>query len=126
MSVLAQFKFSCKLPCKKTLTISVSLMGTNKNCSEFAFKWNSKFDLYILLKIAATLPATPCDCEHSISTIRRLNNYMRCTIGESRLSSLAIMHIKYDMSIDLDEVVSLFEGLHPRMMQLQSLLYQTE
>ena len=47
---------------------------------------------------------------------------MRCTMGESRLSSLAIIHIKYDMPIDLDEVGNLFEGLHPRMMQLQSLL----
>ena len=51
---------------------------------------------------------------------------MRCTMGESRLSSLAIMHIKYDMPIDLDEIVNLFEGLQPRMMQLQSLLYETE
>ena len=46
-------------------------------------------------------------------------------MGERRLSSLAIMHIKYNVPIDLDEVVSLFEGLHPRM-KLQSLLYETE
>ena len=31
-----------------------------------------------------------------------------------------------DMPIDLDEIVNLFEGLHPRMMQLQSLLYEKE
>ena len=31
-----------------------------------------------------------------------------------------------DMPIDLDEVVDLFEGLHPRMMQLRSLLYEKE
>ena len=83
-------------------------------------------NLYILLKIAATLPVTSCECERSINTMRRLNNYMRCTMGESRLSSLAIMHIKYDMPIDLDEVVNLFEGLHAWMMQLQSLPYETE
>ena len=47
------------------------------------------------------LPLTSSECERSISTIRRLNNYMRCTMGESMLSSLAIMHIKYDMLIDL-------------------------
>ena len=41
------------------------------------------------------------------------------TMGESRLSLLTIMHIKYDMSIDLNEVINLFEGLHPRLMQLQ-------
>ena len=55
-------------------------------------------NLYILLKIAATLPVISCKCECSISTMRRLNNYMRCTKGESRLSSLAIMHIKYEES----------------------------
>ena len=39
-------------------------------------------------------------------------------MGESMLSSLAIVHIKYDMPIDLNEVVNLFDGLHPRIMQL--------
>ena len=81
-------------------------------------------NLYMLLKIVATLPVTTCECERSISTMRRLNNYMRCTMGESRLSSLALMHIKYDMPVNLEEIVNLFEGLHPRMMQFASLLYE--
>ena len=81
-------------------------------------------NLYMLLKIAVTLPVTTCECERSISTMRRLNNYMRCTMGESRLSSLALMHIKYDMPVNLEEIVNLFEGLHPRMMQFASLLYE--
>ena len=38
-------------------------------------------------------------------------------MGRSRLSSLALMHIKYDMIVNLEEVVNLFEGLHPRIMQ---------
>ena len=83
-------------------------------------------NLYISLKIAATLPVTSCECECSINTMRRLNNYIRCTMGESGLSLLAIMHIKYDMPIDLDKVDNLFEGLHTWMMQLQSLPYETE
>ena len=71
-------------------------------------------NLYMLLKIAATLPVTVCGCERSISTMRRLNNYMRCTVGESRLSALDLMHINYDMRImpvNLDEIVNLFLGL---------------
>ena len=51
---------------------------------------------------------------------------MRCTVGESRLSALALMHINYDMRIipvNLDEIVNLFFGLHPRMMQFTSLVY---
>ena len=55
-------------------------------------------NLYTLLEIATTLPVISCECERSISTVRRLNNYMRCTMGESRLSPLAIMHIKYERS----------------------------
>ena len=38
-------------------------------------------------------------------------------MGESGLCALAIMHIKYNMPIDLKEVVNLFEGLQPKMMQ---------
>ena len=52
-------------------------------------------NLYILLKIAATLPVTSCECKRSINTMRRLNNYLRCTMGEC-VSSLAIMYIKYE------------------------------
>ena len=62
-----------------------------KACDPYDFS-----NLYILLNIAATLPVTSCECDRSISTMRRLNNYMTCTMGESRLSSLAIMHIKYE------------------------------
>ena len=49
---------------------------------------------------------------------------MRCTMRESRLSSLALMHIKYDMPIDLDEVVEVFACLHPRLMELSILIFQ--
>ena len=35
---------------------------------------------------------------------------MRRDMGESRLYSLALMHIKYDMPVDLDEIVTLFQG----------------
>ena len=45
-------------------------------------------------------------------------------MGESRLSSLALMHIKYDMPVDLDEIVNPFQGLYPRMMELSRLLYE--
>ena len=31
-----------------------------------------------------------------------------------RLSALVLMHIQYDMPVNLDEIVNLFEGLHPR------------
>ena len=81
-------------------------------------------NLHMLLEIAATLPVATRECERSISTMRWWNNYMRCSMGESRLSSLALMHIKYDMPVNLEEIVNLFEGLHPRMMHFASLVYE--
>ena len=45
------------------------------------------------------------------------------TMRESRMSALVLMHIKYDMPVNFDEIVNLFEGLHPKMMQFTSLVY---
>ena len=48
---------------------------------------------------------------------------MACTMLVSRMSALVLMYIKYDLFVNLDEIVNLFEGLHPRMMQFTSLVY---
>lgn len=45
-------------------------------------------------------------------------------MGESRLSSLALVYIKYDLHVDLHEIVNLFAGLYPRMLEFSSLLYE--
>ena len=65
-----------------------------KTAVESMWSWWFPINLYILLKIAATFPVTLCECERSVSRMRRLNNYMSCTMDERRLFSLAIMHIK--------------------------------
>ena len=37
-----------------------------------------------LLRIVSTLPATSCECERSISVLRRLKTYLRTTMAEER------------------------------------------
>jgi len=81
-----------------------------KQCDEDEFP-----NIFTLLKILSPLPVTSCGCERSFSAMRRLNTYMRCTMSENRLASLALMHIHYDMQIDLEEVVDLFATFPPRM-----------
>ena len=44
-------------------------------------------------------------------------------MGESRLSSFALVYIKYDMPIDLEDVVDLFARLHPGLMELSNLMF---
>ena len=44
------------------------------------------------------------------------------SMGMSRLSSLALLHIHYDMDVDLDEVVTRYAHLHPRKLELDSII----
>ncbi len=91
-----------------------------KQCDKLLFP-----NLYVLLQIACTLPVTSCECERSASTLRRLRNFMRASMTDNRLSSLALMHIHYQQAVDLDAVVTLFAELHPRRLQLSSVLFET-
>ena len=75
-----------------------------------------------LLKIACTLPVTSCECERSASTLRRLNTFMRASMREDRLSSLALIHTHYDMTVDPEKAVNIFAQLHHRKLELNSVL----
>lgn len=50
-------------------------------------------NIYILIKIFATLPVTTTTAERSFSCLRRLKTYLRASMGEERLSGLALMNI---------------------------------
>ena len=63
-----------------------------KDCDPATFP-----NISVLLQIACTLPVTSCECERSASALRQLNNYMRASMGKSRLSNLALLHIHYDV-----------------------------
>ena len=94
-----------------------SLAESIKDCDSDLFP-----NIYVLLQIACTIPVTSCECERSASALRRLNNDMHASMGKSRLSHLALLHIHYDMQVDLDEVVDCYACLHPRRMELDSLI----
>ena len=70
-------------------------------------------NISILLQITCTIPVTSCECERSASTLRRLNNYMRASMGKDRLSHLALLHIHYTTPVDLDTVVDCDARQHP-------------
>ena len=65
-------------------------------------------NIHTLLKLFATLPPSSCSCEHSASSLRRLNNYLRCTQTEKRLSALALIHSNYHESVDIACICKLF------------------
>lgn len=83
-------------------------------------------NIFVLLQLASTFPVTSCECERSFSALRRLHNFTRASMGQSRLSNLALLHIHYDdcAAIDIDCAINQFANLHPRRMELNNIIYQ--
>jgi hypothetical protein len=52
--------------------------------------------------------------ERSFSVLRRLKTYVRSTMNNDRLSSLALIHIHRDFSVDLDKVKEKFVSAKTR------------
>ena len=80
-------------------------------------------NLFTLLKLFATLPLSSYSCERSASTLRRLNNYLRCSQSEERLSALASVHCNYHIKLDVNHICKLFVEKYPRRMLDASLLF---
>lgn len=65
-------------------------------------------NVFVLLKILAILPVSSSQCERSFSTMKRLKTYLRSTMGQTRLTSLALMNIHHDTVINPEDVVTKF------------------
>ena len=74
------------------------------------------------MRIFGTIPVTTCSCERSISTLRRLKTFMRCTMGEKRLTSLALLNVHREIKLDVEKVIDRFALRHPRRMLCLDLL----
>ena len=62
----------------------------------------------MLLKILGTTAVTSCDCERSGSVLKRLNIYLRASMGQNHFSALALVHINLDVDIDANRVLKVF------------------
>ena len=80
-----------------------SVAKSLKGCEQDSFP-----NIFILLKIGATIPLTSCECEHSKSALRRLNTYLRASMGQEQLTSLEMIPINYDQKIEEQKVLETF------------------
>ncbi|CAH1724767.1 unnamed protein product [Aphis gossypii] len=79
-----------------------TVIETMKHCDEF-------FPIIkTLLHVFATIPVTTASAERSFSTLRRLKNYLRSTMGQDRLNGLAVLNVHNKMPINIDEVINIF------------------
>ena len=79
-------------------------------------------NIRVVLQLSCSLHVTCCECERRASTMRRLYTYIRTSMTQKRLSSLDLMHIHYDVPIDLDKAIDIYSQLHPWRLALDSLI----
>ncbi|CAF0941382.1 unnamed protein product [Rotaria sordida] len=72
-------------------------------------------NIKILLKIFATLSVLTATTERTFSVLNLLKTYSRSTTSETRLNSLAMMHIHRDININVDSVIDEFAKSNHRL-----------
>ncbi|KAL4704071.1 hypothetical protein ACJJTC_001993 [Scirpophaga incertulas] len=55
-------------------------------------------NIVVILKIFLTMPVTVASCERSFSKLKLIKTYLRSTMGQERLSGLAILSIERDIA----------------------------
>lgn len=75
----------------------------------------------VLLTILCTLPVTSCSAERSFSALKRIKTPLRTTMGNIRLSALALLTIHQDIPIDVTAIIDEFARRHPRRLQLSNI-----
>lgn len=73
-------------------------------------------NIHTLIAIVATLPITSCECERSISMLKRVKTSLCSTMTEKRLNGLALLQYHRTIPLTADEVVQEFVHSHPRRM----------
>ena len=70
----------------------------------------------ILVRLFLTLPIGIASAERSFSVLRRLKTYMRSTMGQQRLSDMALLAIedKTAAKLKLDDVIKQFASAKAR------------
>ena len=54
-------------------------------------------NLYKLYSLCMTFPISSSTCERSFSIIRKINNYLRSTMSDSKVSDLSLLSFKKDL-----------------------------
>jgi len=64
---------------------------------------------------------TSASAERSFSALKRIKTWLRNTMNQDRLSSLAILHIEKQLTanLDLEETINLFAASKDRKLQFR-------
>lgn len=104
-------------------TIEAANSWTTKEILQFIITWDfneSLPNLCLILKYFLTICVSVASCERSFSKLKLIKNYLRSTMSEQRLNSLAILSIERQIAstIDFDEVIDKFASIKARKHKL--------
>ena len=68
------------------------------------------------------MPFTSCTCERSASSLWIIKTYLRSTMSQERLNSLASLYTQKDIKVEADSVVNRYALRHSRRLQLGNIL----
>lgn len=73
-------------------------------------------NLYMVFKIALTLPVGSVQTERTFSKLKIIKNRLRSTMANDRLESLMIISCEPDINIDYEFVINKFKQSSPLLM----------
>ena len=62
-----------------------------------------------------------CECERTVSVLKRLKIPLPSTIGQGRVNGLTMMNVHYTLKLDYEAVMRLFSATNPRKIVLPNL-----
>ena len=73
-------------------------------------------NLIIAIRIYLTMAVSVASCDRSFSKLKLIKTYLRSTMGQNRLTNLAILSIEREQteSLDFDEVINQFASTKSR------------
>ena len=68
-----------------------------------------------VMHILAVIPATSCSAERSFSALRISKTYLRSTMGQQRVSNIALIHIErayanFILENDIERIIDIFRS----------------
>ena len=99
--------YDCGDPCQRK-NVAVMVMTMHQNGLHDILPV-----LYKVASILATIPATSCSAERSFSALRCIKTFLRPTMGQDRLSSIAVINIERGyanktMQNDMQRIIDIF------------------